>query len=103
MRDTPTQANIGIVEAPARLPVIMIEGKGHRVDPREIFIVEQMLLARQSPGSVDRGSSKRADHRIENGDCRHLQCDGSLPAAAERSVSLTKVKRTTPDWPRPRR
>ena len=40
----PDEADIGIVDAPARLPVIVINRKRHRIDAREIFVVEQMLL-----------------------------------------------------------
>src|SRR5437667_5180097 len=56
----------------------MIEGKGHRVDPREIFIVEQVLLARQSSALSAEVGSKRPDHRVENGDCRHLNATAAL-------------------------
>src|SRR5439155_5280067 len=42
------ETDIGIVDAPARLPVIVVDRKRHRIDPREIFIVEQMLPARDA-------------------------------------------------------
>ena len=50
----------------------MIESKRHRIDPREIFVVKQVLLARQSPALSTEISCKRTDHRVENRDDRHL-------------------------------
>jgi hypothetical protein len=48
VRDTPTrQTDIRIIETPTRLPVMMIEGKGHGIDAREILTVEKMRLHRE--------------------------------------------------------
>ena len=55
----------------------MIEGKGHRVDARKIFVVEQMLLARHAAALAMQIGRQRADHRIEHRNGRDLQ-----PAAA---------------------
>src|SRR6266550_2089573 len=56
----------------------MIEGKGHRIDPREILTVEQVLLARQSPALTAEVRGKRADYRVENGDRRYLDLSADL-------------------------
>ena len=67
------QDDIGIVQAPERLAVIVIEGEGHRVDALEILAVEQMLLAGQTARLAAEIGGERADHRIEHRDRRHLQ------------------------------
>jgi hypothetical protein len=69
----------------------MIEGKGHRVDSREIFIIEQVLLARQSPALSTEVSSKRPYHRVENRDCLHLNATATfLEQRAQRVADQSK-------------
>src|SRR5436190_13968312 len=71
------KTDIGIVETPTRLAVIMIEGKGNCVDAREILAVEQMLFTRYPTALTMKVRSQGTDDRIKNRNGRHLQ-----PAAA---------------------
>src|SRR5713101_4379120 len=74
----PDQADIGIIDPPARLPIIMIDGKGHRIDAVEIFAVEQVLLAGQPTTLPAEMRRERPDHRIEHGDRGHLKSPAAL-------------------------
>jgi hypothetical protein len=60
------------------LSVIVIEGKGNRVNAREILAVEQMLFARNSTTLPMKVGSERANDRIENRDSWNLQPAASL-------------------------
>ena len=72
------ETDIGFVDAPARLPVIVIEREGHRIDTREIFVVEEMLLAGDPPALAVEMRCERSDYRIEHRDRRHLQTAASF-------------------------
>ena len=81
------ETDIGIVDAPARLAVIVVEREGHRVDAGEILAVEQMLLARHAAALAAEIGGERADHRIEHRDRRHLQAAATfLQQLAQRVV-----------------
>ena len=71
------QADIRIVDAPGRLPVIVIDRKSHRIDARKIFTVEQMLPARHAMARPPEIIGERPNHRIEHRNRLNLQ----LPAA----------------------
>src|SRR5205823_8040638 len=82
------KTDIRIVDAPGRLSVIVVDRKGHRVDAREIFIVEQMLPAGHAMALPAEIGGERADHGMSTGiawtcNCRQPSCK------AWRSVSLT--------------
>src|SRR5271155_685388 len=80
------QTDIGIVETPTRLAVIMIEGKRNRVDTRKILTVEQMLFARHPTALAMEVGSQRADDRIENRYGRLLQPAAALLQQLAKSV-----------------
>src|SRR5260370_20777838 len=80
------ETDIGIVETPTRLAVIMIEGKGNRIDAREILAVEQMLFARHPPTLPMKIGSQCADDRIANRAGRHLQPAAALLQQLAKSV-----------------
>src|SRR5262249_34932041 len=72
------KANIGVFEAPAGLPVIMVEGKRHRVDSGEILIIEEMLLAWQSTALPTEIGGQCSDNRVKDWDCRNLNTPAAL-------------------------
>src|ERR1700746_2829331 len=80
------KTDIGVVETPTRLAVIMIEGKGNRVNAREILAIEQMLFARNSTTLPMKIGSERANDGIENRDGRHLQPAAALLQQLARSI-----------------
>jgi len=72
------KADIGIIDTPARLSVVMIEGESHCVDPREVFAVKQMLFAGQPSALSPEIGSERADNWIEDRDSRYLNTPAAL-------------------------
>src|SRR5437763_10554661 len=90
------KTDIRIVDAPGRLSVIVVDRKGHRVDAREIFIVEQMLPAGHAMALPAEIGGKRADHGIEHRDRLDLQ----LPAAFLQGLAQRVVDEREQDEPR---
>ena len=83
----PDETYIRIVQTPAGLPVIMIEGKSHCVDSRKIFAVEEMLFARQASALAAEIGGKRADYRIENRNGRRLNSATALLKQLAKSIA----------------
>ena len=50
----------------------MVKGKGHRIDSGKILVVEKVLLTRQPSALATEIGGQRPDHRVEDGDRRHL-------------------------------
>jgi hypothetical protein len=85
------QADIGIIDAPARLPVIVIDREGHRIDAREIFAVEEMLAARHAMALRPEIGGERADDRVEHRDRLYLQLTATfLQQLTQRVVDQRK-------------
>src|SRR6266513_3817905 len=89
------KTDIRIVDAPGRLSVIVVDCKGHRVDAREIFIVEQMLPAGDAMALPPEIGGERADHGIEHRDRLDLQ----LPAAFLQGLAQRVVDEREQDEP----
>src|SRR5207248_5001636 len=89
------KTDIRIVDAPGRLSVIVVDCKGHRVDAREIFIVEQMLPAGDAMALPPEIGGERADDGLEHGDRQDLQ----LPAARRPGLAAAAADRRQPDEP----
>src|SRR3974377_659836 len=56
----------------------MVEGERHRIDTREILVVEKMLLARHAAALAMKVGAECPNDRIKNGNRRYLQAATSL-------------------------
>ena len=63
---------------PARLPIVVVEGKGHSIDSGKILVVEEVLLPRQPSALATEIGSQCPDDRIEHRDRRHLDSSAAF-------------------------
>src|SRR5690606_28440440 len=70
--------HIRVVETPGGLPVVVIERKGHRVDPGEILVVHEMLSARKPAALAPEMGRESPDDGVEDRNCRNLEPPAAL-------------------------
>src|ERR1700745_3701446 len=64
----------------------MIESKGHRVDAREVFTVEKMLLTWHTSAFAVKIRSQCTNDGIQDRNCRHLDSAAALLQQLPKSV-----------------
>ena len=74
----------------------MVEGKGHCIDSGEILVVEKVLLTRQPSALATEIGSQRPDHRVEDGDRRHLNPSAAFLQQLTKRVTNQREQNDAP-------
>src|ERR1700751_1593534 len=74
----------------------MVEGKGHCIDSGEKLVVEKVLLTRQPAALATEIGGQRPDHRIEDGDHRHLNPSAAFLQQLTKRVTNQREQNDAP-------